>query len=197
MGYRHIYWGHKVIEKADLLSHKNTNSCISFWKRHLLARRENAGLRPSWRHVFRAWLTFFYGTMELEQLHINLKRCCWCINRDGAGSGSRSPGLCSGLTQYSAQSPQRTDGEEIHLHCHTWLMWLCSPLPPLAQHPARVRCDGPAGEVLYVCCADERPFNVFQRDGKDAGDGDKQVWCKWGGHHKRDRWREIRWRVGV
>lgn len=63
-------------------------------------------------------------------------------------------GLCSGRTQYSAQSA--AVAQEIRLHCHTWLLSLLPPTPP------RLVSYTTGGEWVGVgwcmCGANERPF---------------------------------------
>lgn len=88
-----------------------------------------------------------------------------------------SSGAAVGALSIQLRVHSGRPGEEIRLHCHTWLMSLCSStpslissLPPsipplslssLAQYLPHVLYEW--GAFLYVCGADERSFIVCKR----------------------------------
>lgn len=83
-------------------------------------------------------------------------------------SGSAVATLSIQLRVHSGQP-----GEEIRLHCHTWLMSLCSSTPSLlplslAQYPTHVLSDRAGGEGFCTCAVQMRDvYCVSRREGEE------------------------------
>lgn len=86
--------------------------------------------------------------------------------------------LCSGRTQYSAQSAAVT--QEIRLHCHTWLLSLLPPpQPPPLRLPLQLnirlvsyttgRRGGTGGWGRVGACAVPMRGHLLSEEGDDAG----------------------------